>query len=130
MNSIQKSLEFINKIASPLKKAAYIPKTERCDIQNPRGSKFGGSAPYISRNGKLQTIFSLYIPSLPDEMQELFPKGHEYLLVGYIKDSTIFINLYTDSEIDSLKYGPTPSKENEFNEPRKVVCWEKKNAAK
>lgn len=125
---IYKKLDKINRAASPYFKTYYAPKTERCDSKDPHVSKFGGSFPYLSTEeeeelNKSRTIFSLYVPSLPEEIQMLFPKGHEYLLVGYETD--IFnVKLYTDSEINSLKYGPIPS--NAFNQPRTIIGWEER----
>lgn len=117
------------------KKNIYVPKVQCFDSTNPRISKFGGVAPYLPSNGpktcpcgegKLQTVFSLYIPSIPEEMRKLFPSDHEYVVVGYTCNtcySELQVELYKDEEIDQLVYDDVPGFDEVFNEPRVVVEW-------
>lgn len=124
-------------IVDQFKKPLYVPSVVHCDSTNPRISKFGGAAPYLPTNGpiicpcesdKLQTVFSLYVPSLPNEIQELFPKNHEFVVVGYTCNSCyeeLEVKLYCDDEIDQLVYDDVPSFDNIFNDARKVVNWSK-----
>lgn len=125
----------LTKIINQYKKPIYIPKVRHYDTSNPRISKFGGVAPYLPSDGpinctcgedKLQTVFSFYIPSLPEQMRNLFPSDHEYVLVGYTCNycyAELLVKLYTDEEIDQLVYDDVPDYNSVFNEPRTVVDW-------
>lgn len=74
----------------------------------------------------MQTIFSLYVPSLPEGIQNLSPKNHEFVVVGYACNSCyaeLKVKLYCDNQIDQLVYDDAPNNDNVFNDPRKVVNW-------
>lgn len=137
-NIIDEQFSRLRKTIELFKKNCYVPKVEHRDSKNPRLSKFGGAAPYMPKEGpkicpcntdKLQTVFSLYVPSLPDEMKNLFPPDHEYVVVGYTCNSCyteLQVELFVDEQIDQLVYDDVPDFDTVFNEPRIVVGWSKK----
>ncbi|KAH0794071.1 cytoplasmic protein [Histomonas meleagridis] len=115
------------------RKNCYFPVVEERDSTNPRDSKFGGRAPYLPNDGpsckkcgeQLDLIFSLYIKSLPEEIQQYFPEDErESVLVGNnCSDGDVpCAYLYRKDEIDNLLY---TNEESNFNEHRVVVGWEK-----
>lgn len=123
------------KLLNCFKKQYYYPEVIHCDTSNPRISKFGGSCPYLPSRGpkvcscgeaKLQPVFSLYVPSLPQKIKDLFPSNHEYVVVGYSCESCyeeLEVELFTDAEIDELVYDGVASDDYVFNEARTVINW-------
>lgn len=133
--SIDEELANLRSIIEKFRKSCFEPIVTHVDSTNPRVSKFGGTLPYLPINGpplcsckkdKLQTVFSLYIGTLPCDIKNLFPKGHEFVVVGYTCNSCYnfqCVKCYVDDEIDQLVYDDVTSSEKVFNEPRTVVEW-------
>lgn len=125
-------LDRLKAIIEAHRKSCYVPSVLHRDSNNPRVSKFGGVPPYLPANGvntcicgaKMDLCFSIYVPSLPDEVKQLFPSTHEYVIVGYACNSCYCVqkvDLFVDDEIDQLVYDDVPFEL--FNEPRTITGY-------
>ena len=122
-------------------RAAFMPVVSHEDSTNPRISKFGGRLPFLPNktqhfckkcNKMFSSIFSLYIKSLPDEIQSMFPEdSRDSVLVGYACShceelyEDMFAYLISKDEIDNIKYSDI-SETPVFNEARVITGWERK----
>ncbi|KAH0793093.1 hypothetical protein GPJ56_002988 [Histomonas meleagridis] len=131
------SKEEIIEIFKTTTKNCYAPIVEDKDSTDPRVSKFGGRAPYLPKDGKIHKcpdcgeptslVFSLYVPTLPEEIQNYFPEDERESVVAgfsceYCYEGQHVIR-YRGSEINELLYDEI-DEEHEFNEHRVVTKWE------
>ena len=118
---MSKSLWEIIQENNLMKPAAY-PIVEEEDCQNPRVSKFGGDYPSLPEETfnvcpSCQTkdfllVAQLYIPTLPDFIQQIFPEKYRQSLIVFgvcprcLGYNGYRVRIYSDEQLDQLKYQP------------------------
>ena len=135
-SNIQSQLDQKGNHIKSFRKSYFITLVKACDRTNPCVSKFGSRPPFLPSEGcphkcsycsqSASIVFSLYIRSLPPEIQSYFPPDElEAVLVGFACERChdfFDITRYIGSDIDSLIYGDIDPNF-VFNEPRVVTGW-------
>ncbi|KAH0785300.1 hypothetical protein GPJ56_010711 [Histomonas meleagridis] len=135
VSQVNEKVKELKSIIESLAKPCYAPIVEDYDTTNPRVSKFGGRAPYLPCNGyhkcescgqTTSLIFSLYVPSLPTEIQSYFPiSERECVLIGLACEhcySNLKVICYKNDEINDLIYEEIDP-QFIFNENRVIKQW-------
>lgn len=124
-----------------LMKDTFLPVTVDGDCEDPHVSKFGGKIPSIPWKEKWYSVyekgyyspdhmaFQFYIPSLPYQVQLLFPREkRKGTITATISDPDgICWTIFEESELDEVEYEDDPPGENDYyyNNPKLILKWEK-----
>jgi hypothetical protein len=120
-----------------LEKRAFVPLVCAGDRATPRCVKFGGCVPHDpsasplcpSCSVALAHVVSIYVPLLPQPIQDFFPPDERETLIVVCYCEHCFLNpptfVYRGAEIDRLVMSPDHVMfRRPFNEPRVVVGWQ------
>ena len=123
--------EFLEK-KGMTRKAFYPGDLKKEDSIDPRITKFGGKVPRLPTEEKddFPLLVQLYVPSLPEPIQDLFQEEHKGSLIVVAIDSEDLgyeakdrrISVYTSDQLDQLVYSDSSGEP--VNEPRIVCTWE------
>lgn len=117
---------------------AAVPNVKEGDTTNPRVSKFGGSYPYLPEEGTARchvcntdniSCCQLYVPSLPQFIQDYFPADkRDGLLVLSLCPECLGMDgyrcsYYQDDVLDKLVYAYIKNSDYDGFEPRIVESW-------
>lgn len=120
-------------------KPGYMPQCENHDSTSTQASKFGGSCPHLSQDpvpvcplcqNRLEVLLQLYIPSLPEQVRQLFaPSQQQSLIVFYYctdcmesnSENALHFKIFNQDDLQNVVFDLPPN-ESKIN-PAVIVSW-------